>query len=43
MAFSDLQKRKNKMSLEKYYAGVRDTIEQMPYGAFLKGNKSCHS
>ena len=39
MAFSDLQKRKNKTSLEKQYAGVRDTIEQIPYGAFLKRKK----
>ena len=39
MAFIDLQKRKNKTSLEKQYAGVRTTIEQIPYGAFLKGKK----
>ena len=39
MAFSDLQKRKNKTFLEKQYAGVRAIIEQIPYGAFLKGKK----
>ena len=39
MAFSDLQKRKNKTSFEKQYAGVRTTIEQLPYGAFLKEKK----
>ena len=39
MAFSDLQKRKNKTFLEKQYVGVRAIIEQISYGAFLKGKK----
>ena len=39
MAFSDLQKRKNKTFLEKQYAAVRAIIEQTPYGVFLKGKK----
>ena len=39
MAFSDLQKRKNKTFLEKQYTAVRAIIEQTPYGVFLKGKK----
>ena len=31
MAFSDLEKRKNKIFLEKYNAGGRANIEQKPY------------
>ena len=39
MAFSDLEKRKDKNFLEKHYAGARANIEQRLYGAFLNDGK----
>ena len=32
MAFSDLEKQKNKNFLEKHFTGARANIEQNPYG-----------
>ena len=47
MAFSDLEKRKNKNFLEKYNAGGRANIEQKPYEAslsqFMTSTKPTHS
>ena len=37
MTFSDLEKRKHKMFLEKKYTGTRTSIEQIRYGASLMG------
>ena len=33
MAFSDLEKQKNKNYLEKHFTDARANIEQNPYGA----------
>ena len=33
MAFSDLEKQKNKNYLEKHFTGARANIDQNPYGA----------
>ena len=37
MAFSDREKRKHKIFLEKQYAGTRANTEQIRYGASLMG------
>ena len=39
MAFSDLEKRKDKNFLEKHYAGARANIEKKLYGASLHDEK----
>ena len=41
MAFSDLEKRKHKIFLEKRYAGASANIEQKLYGGSLNDGKNC--